>query len=82
MKTTIIRVTRIQKLTVTEYVDVDVLHEDDDAAFTITEKAQTLIKAMDDCGHDIDWIEVSEVPDPYSHNTKWDTAIAPEKFNG
>lgn len=79
MKTTTVRVTRVQKLTVTETVEIPIVQEDDDAAYpSATDKALALVKALDDAGHDVDWRVVSEVPDAYAHNTTWKTETVPE----
>lgn len=77
MKTTTIRVTRTQKLTVTETVEVPVIHENDDFPGP-TDKALALVKALDDAGHDVDWRVVSEVADAYAHNTTWKTETVSE----
>lgn len=78
MKTTAVRVTRTQKLTVTAYVDVPVVHDDDnEAEYVLSDLATTLVKAMDAVGHDVDWVEVSEVPSAYAHDTVWKAELAP-----
>ena len=55
MTITVVRVTRTYEQTVTEYVDVEVIHDDSVGDYTIETNAKTLIEAKIACGQDIGW---------------------------
>lgn len=66
MKTSTIRVTRTYDLTVTEYVDVPVIQDDDAQSYpTPHDIAEELVKAKIMAGHDVEWINVSEKEKTY-----------------
>ena len=61
-----VRVTRIQKVTLTEYVDVAIYHDDaDDAKYSLENRAKELVEAQLAAGHDVGWRECSKAPDSY-----------------
>lgn len=74
MKYTYIRVTRTQKVTITEYVDVPVRHEDDASDATVSARAETLVEAQIGAGHNIDWVLVSK-----EEGRSWETNITAAK---
>ena len=70
MKTTLIRVTRVQHLTVTEHIDVPILQDADAPAYpSVEDIATNLIEAMDAAGQDIDWFVDSEKVESYPKAT-------------
>lgn len=76
-KTTIVRVTRTQKLTVVEYVDIPVYYDEEVSASSPVTLGKDLVEAMDAAGHEIGWVVVSEEPQPYGTNMK--AEISPEQ---
>jgi hypothetical protein len=69
MTVTTVRVTRSYKQSVSEYVDVSVAHDEGAQSFSIETRAEQLVKAQMDCGHDIAWEEKSCVRENYPAQT-------------
>jgi hypothetical protein len=64
MKTTTVRITRTTKVALVEWVDVDVVQDDDDHGHP-EEIAQRLVEAQVAAGHDVDWFTTSEKIETY-----------------
>ncbi len=65
MTVTTVRVQRTYQQTVTEFVDIDVTHDDDARDFSVEKNAKMLVEAQTECGHHVGWHTVSATMKDY-----------------
>lgn len=80
--TTHVRVIRMQKLDIVEYVDVELCrYPRDKADLTDETVAMNLVQAKEAAGEDLSWFNVSEKLSQYSHSD-YSAELLPEPQTG